>query len=48
MLQEMHRIYREAFRESTLAVRLQLIYLLVVPGVLVGVALYLLWLYFMR
>ena len=46
MLQEMHRIYRDAFRESTWSVRLQLIYLLVVPGVLVGVALYLLWLYF--
>lgn len=48
MLQEMHRIYREAFRESTWAVRIQLIYLLVVPGALVGIALYLLWLYLMR
>lgn len=46
MLQEVHRMYRDAFRESHWPVRLQLIYLLVVPGVLVGVALYLTWLYF--
>lgn len=46
MLQEVHRMYREALRESNWSVRLQLIYLLVVPTILVGVVLYLTWLYF--
>ena len=46
MLQEIHQMYREFFRESNWLVRLQLLYLLLVPAVLVGAAFFLIWLSF--
>lgn len=43
MLQEVHQMYREAFRDSDWLVRLELIYLLLAPAVLLASAGYLTW-----
>lgn len=43
MLQEVHQMYREAFRESDWLDRLQLLCLLLVPAVLLASVGYLTW-----
>ncbi|MFZ5816965.1 MAG: hypothetical protein ACOY93_17005 [Bacillota bacterium] len=43
MLQEAHRIYKDAFKRSDWLTRFQLLYLAIVPVVLGAAALYLIW-----